>query len=176
MFSLSIFPSIYNCFDVCPFFSLLPLLSPHIYLSLLTLLFVLSYLFFLPSVFGSSSPSTWLWPETTAPSVCVATAGLRTPWTTATTLWPVPFTPGKTSCSVSSHLFTRLHTHTLRSKADTYTACTFAITIARVNIQQTLQQWCRHDAGGGFCSAAIAHVTLQQQRTRSESVHVRPQV
>lgn len=60
--------------------------------------------FFFTSVFGSSSPSTWLWPETTARSVCGATAGLRTPWTTATTLCPAPFTPGKNSCTVRSHL------------------------------------------------------------------------
>lgn len=56
------------------------------------------------SSLGSSSPSTWLWPETTARSVCGATAGLRTPWTTATTLCPAPFTPGESSCTVRSHL------------------------------------------------------------------------
>lgn len=85
-----IFYILYSLLFHIPFVSHLNLIS-----------YVLCYIFI--RIFGSSSSSTWLWPETTALSVCDATAGLQTPWTTATTLCPAPFTLGK-NCTVSSDL------------------------------------------------------------------------
>lgn len=81
-----------------------PPYSSHPSFTFHPLLLLFPAVFFFTSVFGFSSVSTWLWPETTARSVCGATAGLQTPWTTATTLCPVPFTLGKNSCTVWSHL------------------------------------------------------------------------
>lgn len=52
-------------------------------------------LIFFTSLFWFSSLSTWLWPETTAQSAWGATAGLQTPWTTATTPCPAPSTLGE---------------------------------------------------------------------------------
>lgn len=70
----------------------------------------LSYLFFLLS--SPMSPSSiWPWRETTAQSACGATAGLQTPWTTATTLCPVPFILGKDSCTVSSDVPREVYQH-----------------------------------------------------------------
>ena len=104
------------------YLSFLPLfflsLSHLLYLDLfLVLLFApppfpsLLNLLFLCLISPPSPLSTWLWPETTARSVCGATAGLRTPWTTVTTLCPAPFTPGKSSCAVSSDLSRMIYQH-----------------------------------------------------------------
>lgn len=97
----SVFPPIWpNYLSICLFHALVHhsdffLFIPHLLAPLHHSPIACLSLF--TSAFGSSPLSTWPWPETTAPSVCGATAGLRTPWTTATTPCPAPFTLGKSS-------------------------------------------------------------------------------
>lgn len=157
-------------------FCLLLCFARYFFISSTSSLFILLFLFTSPSpqscsvcapllnlllLCRLSPPSTWLWPETTVQSVCVVTAGLRTPWTTATTPCPAPFTLGKNSRTFASdqhaQTYSILHRQIQNLKVDPHPH-------PRVNIQQSLQHRCRHGAAlWGFCSAATVHISSQHK-------------
>lgn len=141
---------------------------------------LLSHLFSVCLFSPLSSSSIWLWQETTALSVCGATAGPQTPWTTAaTTLCPAPSTLGKNPHNAPLGLLRSVyqHLHTYAAAEVAHFICLLHKSVVSVfcaaSKESIVNEPCKSNAGmvqGCGIAAVLILYTLHYSHKITQSI------